>query len=131
MRLLLDTHVAIWAVNGDRLLRDDAVAMIADPVNEVAVSIVSLWEIAIKNNLRRPRATTIGLSVRDATEQFAAASFQLVGLDVRHMEPIETLPRLHGDPFDRMLVALARVDRFWLVTHDRALAAYGDHVLVV
>lgn len=131
MRLLLDTHVAIWAITGDPSLPPATASMIADPANDVAVSMATLWEIAIKNSLRRSAATSIGLSTQEAAREFAAASFEFIDIALRHVSAVEHLPRIHGDPFDRLLVATALADTFRLMTHDRALAAYGDHIMLV
>ncbi|TPG20378.1 type II toxin-antitoxin system VapC family toxin [Sphingomonas koreensis] len=130
MRLLLDTHVAIWAVSSVETLPESVAAMIAEPANEVSVSMASLWEIAIKNSLG-PRRTAIGLSTAQAIEEFTAASFEVLPIEVRHALGVERLPHLHGDPFDRLLIATAEADTYRLVTHDRALAAYGDYVILV
>lgn len=131
MRLLLDTHVAIWAVLGAPKLGTLATRAIADPANDVLVSIATLWEIAIKNNLGRAVRDPIGLTLTQAVEEFAAASFALLPIETRHLHEVERLPLHHGDPFDRLLVAQARADGYRLMTHDASLAAYGDHVMVI
>lgn len=131
MRLLLDTHVAVWAVMGAARLSHETIGMIADAGNQVAVSMASLWEIAVKNNLGRPPRDPIGLSLAAAIGEFAAASFATVPIDLRHVAEVERLPHLHGDPFDRLLVATAIADTWRLLTNDARLAAYGDHVLLV
>jgi PIN domain nuclease of toxin-antitoxin system len=129
--LLLDTHVAIWAVTGADALPASIAATIADPGNEVAVSMASLWEIAIKGSLAPSRRDSTGMSAEQAMEEFAAASFEIVPIEFKHVKCVESLPPFHRDPFDRLLVATALADTYRLVTHDRALAAYGDHVMVV
>ena len=131
MRLLLDTHVAVWAVADLARLRTASAAMIEDGGNDVAVGMASLWEIAIKNNLGRAVRDPVGLSLAQAIEAFAEASFAILPIATRHLAEVERLPTIHLDPFDRLLVATARVDGFRLVTHDEILAAYGDHVMVV
>ena len=131
MRLLLDTHIAVWAVADLHRLRDATAAMIEDVENEVAVSIASLWEIAIKNNLGRVARDPIGLSLAHALDAFAEASFAILPISTRHLAEVERLPTLHGDPFDRLLVATAQADGYRLMTHDARLAPYGNHVMVI
>lgn len=131
VRLLLDTHVAIWAILDVPMLTAQARQLIQNPANEVAVSLASLWEIAIKNGLRRQGKSAIGLSVGVAAAEFAAASFDIQPFDIAVLQALEQLPRHHGDPFDRLIVATAKTYEYHLVTHDQALAAYGEHVLLI
>ena len=131
MRLLLDTHIAIWAVLDAPMLTDHARQLIQNPANEVAVSLASLWEIAIKNGLKRSGAGAIGFSVGIAQEAFAAASFDIQPFDIEVLRAVEQLPHHHGDPFDRLIVATAETFDYRLMTHDQTLAAYGGHVLIV
>lgn len=131
MRLLLDTHIAIWAVLDAPMLAPDARQWIQNPANDVAVSLASLWEIAIKNGLRRQSKGAIGLSVGMAGEEFAAASFDIQPFDIEVLQRVEQLPHHHGDPFDRLIVATAMTYGYRLLTHDQALAAYGEQVLLV
>ena len=128
MRLLLDTHVAIWAVTGSGKLSDLGVTMIADPAHDIYFSIATLWEMAIKNASGR---SNLGLASSQAAKEFAVADFRELPIALRHVVEVEQMPRLHGDPFDRLLVATAKAEGLHLLTHDRTLAAYGDHVLLV
>lgn len=128
MRLLIDTHIAIWAVMHDPGLSPRATAMIADPENDVAISIASLWEIAIKNAVGR---APLPMTVVQAAAAFEAASFTRLPITIAHLAEIENLPNCHRDPFDRLLVATAIADTYRLVTTDHALRDYGDHVLLV
>lgn len=128
MRLLLDTHVAIWAVTGSEKLSDLGATMIADPAHDIYFSMATLLEMAIKNATGR---SNLGLALSQAATEFAAADFHELPIALRHVAEVERMPRLHGDPFDRLLVATAKVEGFQLLTHDRTLAAYGDHVLLV
>jgi|GEM_PF-41053 len=131
VRLLLDTHIALWAVAGAPDLPRRAQDIIEDSANETAVSLVSLWEIAIKNGVRRGGRGAIRLSVQEAAAEFTAANFELQAFDVEVLRALEDLPLHHGDPFDRLLIATAMTCSYRLVTHDKALAAYGDHILLV
>jgi len=115
---LLDTHALLWWVTDDRRLSRRSRAIIAD--GEIAVSVVSVWEIEIKRSLGRIEADT--LAIMD--EVSGTDGFRWLEVKPSHMATLVTLPPLHGDPFDRMLVAQAHRERVPLVTRDRALGAY-------
>ena len=129
MRLLLDTHILLWWSLGNRLLTPRARAMIEDRGNEIAVSIASVWESSIKSRLGRRSENMV--SATEFAELVAENNFALVPILLRHSVEVERLPLAHGDPFDRLLVATAYADTYRFLTHDRALAAYGDQVIVV
>ncbi len=131
MRLLLDTHVAIWAVTDPSKLHSDAIALIENGLNDVAVSVASLWEIAIKNALDRPTRNPIGLTAAEAIVEFEAASLRILPLHLPALSIFETLPFVHRDPFDRFLIASASAWDAQLMTHDRKLAAYGASVMLI
>ena len=131
MRLLLDTHVALWAIADDARLAARARALIADPANEIAVSVASLWEIAIKHALARGRPENMPLTAEHARGFFVDAGYRLLDIAVEHVIAVETLPPLHADPFDRILVAQALTEPLRLLTHDRKIAEYGDIVITV
>ena len=123
MRLLLDTHALIWALaNPDRLSPQAAEAIRAE-TNDVFVSIVSPWEIAIKKSLGKLRAPD------DLQVQLDEKGFELLPVSLRHTESLESLPRHHGDPFDRMLIAQARVEGLPIVTADPSFAGYDVTVV--
>lgn len=131
MRLLLDTHIALWAVLEPQRLSASVQAWISNPDNDVAVSIVALWEIAIKRSVRRNRQGAPQLSPKDAKLAFATADFDLIAIGIDHIDIVEGLPLHHRDPFDRLLLATAVVDQYAFLTRDKALAVYGDFVMVV
>jgi PIN domain nuclease of toxin-antitoxin system len=116
MRLLLDTHVAIWWLNGDRRLRP-ATRDLIEAADEVYLSPVSIWEIVVKQARGRLELPTgfFGALHEDFAELPLTADHALDG---------RSLPRFHGDPFDRMLVAQARVEGLRLMTADAALEGY-------
>jgi PIN domain nuclease of toxin-antitoxin system len=123
-RLLLDTNVAVWLLLGDRQrVSIEAVDALEDEQNEVAVSAASVWEIAIKRSLGK-------LTIADGwTATLARLGFDPMPVTAIHAEAVESLPWHHRDPFDRLLVAQASVERLALVSADRRLAAYGVEVL--
>jgi PIN domain nuclease of toxin-antitoxin system len=130
VNLLLDTHIAIWAVEDNPRLPKAARALILDPSASLFVGVVSLWEIAIKHALGRG-AESMPMPAANALAFFQASGFVLLPVTSAHVLTLETLPRHHDDPFDRLLVATALTEPYRLVTHDARLAAYGPTVTVV
>ena len=118
MRLLLDTHVLIWALNAPERLATRAREAIEAEENEVFVSVISPWELAIKG------AREGLLLPGDLKRQLADQRFDLLPVLLRHTDPLESMHRHHGDPFDRMLVAQAISEGLTLVTADRKLRDY-------
>ena len=131
MRLLLDTHIALWAIADDAALPGAARAMIADLDNEIFVSAASIWEIAIKHALARGGPNDMPVSGSEAAELFVAAGFTLLPITAAHAAEIENLPPHHPDPFDRLLIAQARLEPLHLLTHDSRLPVYGKFVMRV
>ena len=134
MRALLDTHILLWAIAGDRKLPETARQMIEDDTNLLYASVVSLWEVAIKH---AAKPQEMPLSAGRLLEICRAADLTVLPIRDSHIVGLETLSRredapAHKDPFDRMLVAQARKEDLMLLTHDGRLADYGgDCVLVV
>ena len=131
MRLLLDTHIALWAILDDVRLPKKARELIEDLGNDVLVSSASVWEIAIKHALARGHAHDMPVSGPVALAYFRSAGYELLAVSADHAAAISTLPPLHDDPFDRMLVAQARTEPLRLVTHDGRLTKYGAPVMLV
>lgn len=118
MKLLLDTHTMIWAFSEPRLLSAQARDAISTTENDVFVSVISPWEIAIKRSRKRLRAP------EDLGDAMEAHQFRLLPVLLRHTQAINSMPNHHGDPFDRMLVAQAIIDGLTLVTSDRVIRRY-------
>lgn len=118
MRLLLDTHVLIWALRDPDRLSGPAAEAIRAETSDVFVSMVSPWEIAIKKSLGNLRLPG------DLQSQLDAKRFELLPVSLRHTNAVESLPHHHGDPFDRLLVAQALVDGLTIVTADRQIRRY-------
>jgi PIN domain nuclease of toxin-antitoxin system len=127
LRLLLDTHVAIWVLVSPKLLSDRVRELIAAAEDGVHVSAVSVWEIAIKHALGKADAPPF--SGTEAVGYFREGGFVLLDITSEHAAAVETLPPLHGDPFDRLLVAQALAEPLRLVTHDPRVAAYSDAII--
>lgn len=131
MRLLLDTHVALWTLTDDPRLTEQARALVLDPANEVCVSAVTLWEIAIKHGLAREGAGAMPISAHEAQLLFSASGYSLIPITPEQAVAVETLPRIHADPFDRLLVAQGLTDALVLVTHDAVVASYNTRIIQV
>jgi PIN domain nuclease of toxin-antitoxin system len=131
MRLLLDTHIALWAIADDPRLPDAARQLIVDPESEIIVSAATIWEIAIKHALARGGPNDMPISGQQALHHFATAGYGLLNVTPSHAASVELLPAIHDDPFDRILVAQALAVPLRLLTRDARLAGYGDFVVVV
>lgn len=123
MRLLLDTNAFLWALEDTSRLTPATRGLLADEQNDLFVSIASLWEISIKVAAGK---LTPSLDWEDYLPRMGAA---LLPIQMEHAREVSRLPQLHRDPFDRMLVAQARVENLILVTGDRHLAEYDITVL--
>lgn len=131
MRLLLDTHIALWAVADDHRLPPSAHDLISDATNEVFVSAASVWEIAIKHALARGGPNDMPVSGAEALRYFRDAGYELLGISPADATAVETLPALHADPFDRLLIAQALTIPFRLLTHDARIAGYSPSIILV
>lgn len=129
MRLLLDTHILIWALASPATLSETGRRLIVDPGNDVFVSVASLWEIAIKRQTGRTDAPRLDSAA--ALDLAERSGYRILDIAAAHAIAVESLPPLHGDPFDRLLVAQALTEPLRLLTRDRHLAAYSDTVLLV
>lgn len=128
MRLLLDTQIALWGLTNDRRLTAKAQKLILEPENEVFISVASLWEIGIKFQLARGDMPVSGSR---AYELFLVAGYQILAIQAAHTIAVESLPAIHNDPFDRILIAQALSEPMRLVTHDRTVAGYNDSIFLV
>lgn len=128
MNLLLDTHVALWAITDDPKLSARARELIIAPRANVWVSAVSLWEISIKHSLGRGDMPVSG---REALAYFNQAGYNILAIEAEHTVAVEDLPSHHQDPFDRLLVAQAIVEPMRLMTHDETVAKYGDAIIYI
>jgi PIN domain nuclease of toxin-antitoxin system len=129
VRLLLDTHIALWALSNSRNLSEFARTLIADPENEIFVSLAAVWEIAIKHAVVRAQ-DPVPMSGKEAFEAFREAGYGVIDILPAHVLALEALPALYGDPFDRIMVAQALSTPLRLLTHDRTVAAYSDTIIL-
>lgn len=128
MRLLLDTHLLLWAAASPDRLSQEATALLSDTENILHYSVASLWEVAIKNALRRP---DFSVETGRFRRMLQAHGYQEVAITGEHTIGVETLPPLHKDPFDRILIAQARNEVLLLITSDALLSKYGEGIRVV
>ena len=128
MRLLVDTHLLLWATARSRRLPREARRLLEDPANEVLFSAASLWEIVIKAALRKADFKVDVALLRPALADMGFSELPVSGA---HTERLARLPPIHKDPFDRMLVAQSLAEPLVLLTNDGVLADYGDVVRVV
>lgn len=128
MNLLLDTHVASWAITDSPKLSLAARDLIESPKSAVWISIASIWEIAIKHALRRG---DMPVSSGDAIRYFRESGFRFLAIEAERASEIEKLAPIHHDPFDRMLVAQALFEPMRLITHDPLLASYSGSIIKV
>ncbi len=129
MRLLLDTHIAVWAATDDERLPAAARRAI-EGATEAWASVVTLWEVAIKRSLPHRRSGQFLTSAEQLAADFEASGIKLLPIRPEHAIAVEHLPHLHGDPLDRLLVVQAMTEPLRLVTVDAALAHYSDQVIV-
>ena len=123
MKLLLDTHVVFWALIAVQKLSPTARIAIADSGNDVAVSLASLWEMAIKvGSGKWPEVADL---VADFEAQMAKAHFAILPITIEHARRAGLMSTPHRDPFDRLLAAQAITEGLTLVTSDAKVAALG------
>jgi len=121
MRLLLDTHILLWVLTDDPRLPADIRALILAEGTDLFFSAASIWEISIKSSLKRADFPYDPSIVRKALLDNGYSELAVTGA---HSIFVGSLPALHADPFDRMLVAQANVEGMLLVTHDSKLEGY-------
>ena len=120
-KYLLDTHTAIWFFNGERILSQRVREIVLDPSNRRCISIVSVWELAIK----------IGIGKMKFSDQSAgfvrlarANGFFIVPIKIDYPTIVENLPQIHHDPFDRMIIATAIAEKMTIITADKDIVRY-------
>jgi PIN domain nuclease of toxin-antitoxin system len=128
MKTLVDTHLLLWAANDERKLSKKARKWLQDEENELFYSPVSLWEIVIKNGLGRSDFQVNTSQLRRGLQD---NGYQELVVRSEHSIALQSLPPIHRDPFDRMLISQAAVEGLVLLTSDAVLAQYQGPVKVV
>lgn len=121
MKLLLDSHLLLWAAGSPERLPEAARTLFMDPANELLFSAASLWEIAIKRGLGR---SDFQVDARVLRRGLLDNGYGELPISSEHAVAIDALPPIHRDPFDRILVAQAQVEGITLVTGDATVAQY-------
>ncbi|HYU11410.1 MAG TPA: type II toxin-antitoxin system VapC family toxin [Stellaceae bacterium] len=121
MRLLLDTHLLLWAAGPLARLSSPARRLIEDPDNELVVSTASLWGIAIKSARRHPN---FRVDARQLQRRLLNNGYRELAVTGEHAVAVADLPPLHKDPFDRILIAQSTVEGITLLTSDPRVAQY-------
>ena len=123
MRVLIDSHALIWYVDQDNLLSPSSYAAISDPTNELLLSAGSIWEIGIKVGLGKIILTQpFKLWINQAISDL---DITVLPLSVEYVDVQSNLPRHHGDPFDRLIVAQSIIEQVPIISADPNLDAYG------
>ena len=128
MKLLLDTHLLLWAAGAPRRLSKQARTLIADPDNQLLFSAASLWEVAVKRGLGRD---DFKVDVRLLRRGLLDNGYSELPIISDHVVATESLPLIHKDPFDRILVAQATVEGVTLLTIDSLVSQYPGPVKTV
>ena len=123
MKFLVDTHILLWMTGMSSRLPPNARELIEDIENTIAFSTVSIWEVAIKTSLKR--FSDFNVDPERLRRNLLANGYEELPLRGEHAVTIRNLPQLHGDPFDRILIAQALTEGLWLLTADKTVAKYG------
>jgi PIN domain nuclease of toxin-antitoxin system len=121
MNFLLDTHAFLWFSEDNRNLSAEAKLLIEDTRNNCVISIVSLWEIAIKISLKKLK---IKLDFKDLLKEIYKYDFLLLPIEFEHTVELTSMKFYHRDPFDRLLVAQSKVENFSIISKDEIFDHY-------
>ena len=128
MKVLLDTHLLLWAASEQPRLTQEAREVIEDSDTELVFSAASIWEVAIKSGLGRDDFRIDARLLRRGLLENGYAELAVTG---SHAVAVDSLPLLHKDPFDRMLIAQAQIEGIMLLTADPTVASYGGSIRLV
>ncbi len=128
MKLLLDTHLLLWAAGVPERLSPDAMRLLSDSANKLHFSAASIWEVVVKNTVGRNDFRVAPSQLRDSLVQNA---YTEVPIHSSHAIAVNQLPDIHRDPFDRILVAQAMAEKAILVTTDSKVAQYPGPIRLV
>ncbi len=128
MKLLLDTHILLWSAGQPDKLSESARALLTSPENSLFFSAASIWEIVIKLGLGREDFKVDPHRLR---KMLVVHGYTELPVTAEHALKVDTLPPLHRDPFDRLLIAQARTEGMLFLTNDAAVVKYQESVLGV
>lgn len=126
MNLLLDTHTFLWFIDGSNELSTKIKNQITNPEITKYISIASLWEIAIKINNGKLK---LDFSFEELRNIIISNGFEILALDFEHILKITNLERIHKDPFDRIIIAQAQVEKLTIITRDANFKKYKVKVM--
>jgi PIN domain nuclease of toxin-antitoxin system len=121
MNYLIDTHILLWYIIGDKRISSDIQAKIENDVNTIFLSNASLWEISIKVSIGKLKLRG---SLNDLKNYLNENGFQILEFDFNDLEMMVSLPFLHQDPFDRLIIAQAKAKSFEIITNDSQVQEY-------
>ncbi len=121
MRILIDTHILIWHLEGDAQLSPASRLLISDPTNSTFVSIASLWEIAIKTSRGK---LSLSRPIDEIFAEINRSTVSILSIELDHALKVSSLPFHHKDPFDRLIIAQAIVDDISVISTDRNFLDY-------
>lgn len=123
MKYLLDTQIFVLWMQGSKRLKEEIREILKSPQNTVYLSVASVWEMVIKKKLGKLRLP------RDWKETLKESRFEILSIILEHAYAVESLPLLHRDPFDRMLIAQAITEKATLITGDSKMKKYKANIL--
>jgi len=130
MKLLLDTHIILWAISDDAKLPDIARTLITDKTNDVFFSLASVWEVEIKHELGK-----IPVSGKTVYKRCTESGYIPLRVELEHISLLSSLVRLentpkHNDPFDRILICQAKSEGLRFITHDSLIPDYNEECVL-
>ena len=128
MKILLDTHIALWAISDDEKIPSNFLKIIKDSKNEIFYSLVSVWEIAIKHYIK---PEIMPITEEQFIDNCSKSGFKQLSISNKHIFNIKSLKRdskapKHNDPFDRLLISQAKTDKLLFLTHDSLISFYNE-----
>lgn len=132
MKLLLDTHIILWALNDNPKLSGKARTLIMDEQNEIYYSSASIWETTIKYMSKPDKIRISGSKLSDLCQELG---YQMLPITDKHIKALETLVfhnqnQIHNDPFDRIMIAQAKAEYFKFITHDSKIPFYKESCII-
>jgi PIN domain nuclease of toxin-antitoxin system len=123
MSYLLDTHILLWWLSDPKKLSTQVIDLISNPENEIFISAVSAWEIAIKKGLKKLKAPDNLKEVIDSN------GFLILPIHFHHALYVEKLPNIHFDPFDRLLISQSHCEQITFITSDKIISQYKINII--
>lgn len=122
-KYLIDTHILLWWLEDDKKLRKPIKDLISDDKNQIFASVISFWEISIKNRKgKMPLKTNLKTIIKET-------KFEILNINANYVLTLDSLPAIHSDPFDRLLVAQAKTEKIKLITADPKIWKYKVQVV--